>query len=295
MGINTSIATLLSRAREQGTSFRNTLTIGRQSMAVPAADLARLVAKFGLDDANPDAVATAEWADDFLRQCLGADTVTSMDYSDYQSASLVHDLNQPVPAEWQEQFDAVIDGGTIEHIFDIRQTLANYMTMVKVGGSLFVAAPANNLCGHGFYQFSPEFFYRVFSSENGFRVRDMVLIESPLLSVEASRHQRFFRVQDPEVLQKRVQILSRKPVMLWAHAERVSSVPLFAASPYQSDFKAQWRAAATSHESDAPTGEGDGQRGGFRYLSRWKEAQKRFRQWRKHGLHRGKFVSPFDP
>ena len=292
MGINTSIATLLSRARHQGTSFHRTLTIGRQSMAVPVADLARIAAKFGIEGASPEAVAAVEWADDFLGDCLGADTVTSMDYSDYQHANIVHDLNTPIPSELKEQFDAVIDGGSIEHIFDVRQTLENYMSMVKVGGSLFVAAPANNLCGHGFYQFSPEFFYRVFSAENGYRVKDMFLIESPLLSVEASRHQHYFRVQDPEKLQKRVQVLSSKPVMLWAHAERVASVPLFVTSPYQSDFKAQWRAADAGERDVAQPG-APGQ--SFQYLTRWQELQKRFRQWRKHGLRRGKFVTPFDP
>jgi hypothetical protein len=31
--------------------------------------------------------------------------------------------------------------------------------------------PANNQMGHGFYQFSPELFFRVFSQENGYLLR----------------------------------------------------------------------------------------------------------------------------
>jgi hypothetical protein len=34
---------------------------------------------------------------------------------------------------------------------------------------------ANNQMGHGFYQFSPELFHRVLSTENGFRVRAMYI------------------------------------------------------------------------------------------------------------------------
>jgi len=295
MGINTSFATLLSRACQQGTSFGQTLTIGRQSMTVPVDDLDRIVKKFGLQHAEPAGVVAAEWADDFFAKYLGADSVMSMDYSDYESASIVHDLNTPVPADLREKFDVVIDGGSMEHIFDVRQVLENYLIMVKPGGSLFVAVPANNLCGHGFYQFSPEFFYRVFSADNGCRVRDMFLVESPLLSVEASRHQRYFRVKDPEELQKRVQILSRKPVMLIVHAEKVTSAPVFATSPYQSDFKAQWREADKAGQGPAVSDTVDGHSQGFQYLTRWQEVRKRFRQWRKHRLHRGKFVTPFDP
>ena len=32
------------------------------------------------------------------------------------------------------------------------------MALPKVGGDVYICTPANNLCGHGFYQFSPEFF-----------------------------------------------------------------------------------------------------------------------------------------
>ena len=30
--------------------------------------------------------------------------------------------------------------------------------------------PANNFFGHGFYQFTPELFFRIFSAANGFEV-----------------------------------------------------------------------------------------------------------------------------
>ena len=51
------------------------------------------------------------------------------------------------------------------------------MKMVKTGGHLMLFTPANNYFGHGFYQFSPELFYRVLSKENGFEVRRMVVLE----------------------------------------------------------------------------------------------------------------------
>ena len=43
--------------------------------------------------------------------------------------------------------------------------------MLTVGGSIFVNTPANNMMGHGFYQFSPELMYRIFAEANGFDPR----------------------------------------------------------------------------------------------------------------------------
>ena len=288
MGINTSIGALLLAARDEGVDFSHTMTIGRQALTIPPEELSALAKKHGIENAQPPGFAADGWADDFFVRFLGAASVSSMDYSDYQSADIVHDLNKPVPDELRERFDCVIDGGTIEHVFDVRQVLENYMGMVKLGGSLFIATPANNLCGHGFYQFSPEFFYRVFSTDNGFAVRNMVLIESPLLSVEASRHLRYFHVVDPEKIRKRVELVNCKPVMLFVHAERRENVPLFASNPYQSDYQTQWKEAQREDTEGKPAQP-------FRYESRWKEFRRRLRQRKKNGLHRGRFFTPFKP
>ena len=50
MGIKTSVAQLLARAKEQGACFAATATIGRQSLTVPEADLDRLARRLGVDD-----------------------------------------------------------------------------------------------------------------------------------------------------------------------------------------------------------------------------------------------------
>ena len=112
-----------------------------------------------------------------LFQSLGASSVDSMDNSDFEGARLVHDLNQPIPADWKGRYDAVIDGGTLEHVFNFPVALRNVMEMVQPGGRLFIHNCANNLCGHGFYQFSPELFFRVLSPANGFQMQHCVAVE----------------------------------------------------------------------------------------------------------------------
>ena len=93
-------------------------------------ELARMASRLGLSDTG---LPGGDFAEGFLSGFLGARTVRALDYSDYQQADIVHDLNQPLPPELHNRFDALIDGGSIEHIFDIRQALTSYMALVRTG------------------------------------------------------------------------------------------------------------------------------------------------------------------
>jgi hypothetical protein len=98
---------------------------------------------------------------------LGASSVSEMDASDYEGAALVHDLNSPVPSQLHDTCDFIYDGGSLEHIFDVPEVFRNYGRLLRRGGVLAVSTSANNQCGHGFYQFSPELIYRYFCPQNG--------------------------------------------------------------------------------------------------------------------------------
>jgi len=291
MGINTSFAHLLVQARLQGVEFADTLTIGRQSLAVPRRELARMATSLGLTVSG--ALDGDGFAERFLSDLLGARSVRSLDYSDYQQADIIHDLNQPLAPELHNSFDTLIDGGAIEHIFDIRQVLGNYMTLVKTGGSIFILTTANNMCGHGFYQFSPEFFYRVFGPENGFETREVVLIESPLLSVEKSRHSRYFHAKNPAEVGKRIQLVNCCPTTIFVHAAKISDQPHFSTPPLQSDYAdIKWkekRVNKTEVSSAALTPNEP-----FRFLSPWQEWQRRLRQKRKNSRRNKRFFKQLD-
>ena len=286
MGLNTSIAKLLVRARLHGVSFARTGTIGRQSLAIPKKDLKAIARKLGVRGLDWSRFATNGFADDFFRSLLGSETLQSIDYSDYEGVDIVHDLNAPVPETLHGAFDALVDGGSLEHIFDVKQVLANYMNMVKVGGCVFVVTTANNMCGHGFYQFSPEFFYRVFGHANGFIVNDTILIEFPLLSVETSRHQRCFRVVDPAKIGQRIELITSKPVLIFVHATRISNEEPFREIPLQSDYRAKWQPAKAPQEQVDETVEP------FRYLTAMEEFKARLREGRENSLANDRFFEP---
>jgi hypothetical protein len=79
-----------------------------------------------------------------------------LDASPYEGADTIHDMNTPVPEAWHGRYDVVIDSGSLEDIFNFPVAIANLANMLRVGGTIFVTTPANNLMRHGFYQFSPD-------------------------------------------------------------------------------------------------------------------------------------------
>lgn len=94
------------------------------------------------------------------------ENVESMDVMDAEDPTFVHDLNYPVPAELQNRYDIIFDGGTCEHIFSIRDSITNIIAMCRVGGSVVHAVPSDSI-NHGFVNFNAELFDTVYRV-NGF-------------------------------------------------------------------------------------------------------------------------------
>lgn len=84
-------------------------------------------------------------------------------------ADLVHDMNQPLPAELKARYATVIDIGCLEHVFDTKQCLQNLFHLLTVGGRLMLHTPCSGYFDHGFYTFSPESILESLRS-NGFEI-----------------------------------------------------------------------------------------------------------------------------
>ncbi|MEI6340328.1 MAG: class I SAM-dependent methyltransferase [Verrucomicrobiota bacterium] len=227
MAIERNCAMLMLKARRDGASFQRSLMLGHQGLGLDD----RAYRAFHHACGSRPASTRPAYADD-LFPALGADQVDVMDFSGYEGANLLHDLNQPVPAAWHGQFDVVVDGGTLEHVFNIPVALRNVMELLRPGGRFLSATIPNNWCGHGFYQFSPELFFRVFSPENGFRIEGMFMAE-----IDGSR---WWSVRDPAVARSRVELVNDRPVYLLVQAVRDAVVPVLAATPQQSDYVVAW-------------------------------------------------------
>ncbi len=141
------------------------LQLGRQSIALNEAEMTALVEEEGVK--APTARTAAVSPDVFFFKQLGIPEVHALDFSAYEGADLIHDLNQPVGKALAEKFNFILDGGTSEHVFDIRQTMQNIVRMLKPGGRILHMQPANNYVNHGFFQFSPTFYFDYYAA-NGF-------------------------------------------------------------------------------------------------------------------------------
>jgi hypothetical protein len=181
-----------------------------------------------------------DFAEDFFRDVLKFESVESIDFSAYQGASIIHDLGEPLPSDLLHKFDLAMDGGTLEHVFNFPVAIANLMKLVRMNGTVYLSGPCNNLCGHGFYQFSPELMYRVFSIANGFKPIFVRLAQTRYLSVELASGYPVYDVCDPDTVRQRVRLLNSKPVLIMVMAHRVADVEPFRAKVLQSDYVGQW-------------------------------------------------------
>lgn len=229
MGVDTHVLRLLCDARAKGISFSSTLMLGRQNYVLKITDLCRALK---ITTMEASALYDQKYVEPLLK-LFGAARVESIDNSPYEGASIIHDLNEPVPEHLKASFSCVFDGGLLEHVFNFPQAIKNCMEMVTIGGHFLGVTVANNFLGHGFYQFSPELYYRVFSSENGYVVEDMLLCETDPGAA-------WYRVEDPETLGRRVELINKRPTYIMVVARRVCTAKILSVTPQQSDYVAAW-------------------------------------------------------
>lgn len=237
MGLSADVTRMLLTAHRDGVRFTRSAMLGRQVLDVAPDELNHLLAEFGFDVSGGVAERIVEEEDGFsepLFRLLGATDVRSFDASDYEQATDIHDFNQPLPPEYDGRFDAVVDAGSLEHVFNVTTALANCMRLVATGGHFLCFSPTNNNCGHGFYQFGPEFFYRSLGPENGFELERLLIWEE-------GNEVEWFEVEDPKVVRQRVTIVNTRPTSLAAFARRVEARPPFAEMPQESDYEEIWR------------------------------------------------------
>jgi hypothetical protein len=156
MGLELNSINFLLWAKNLGVSFQRTLTLGRQNFYCSPVKFKRALQDFGIP-ATPEQIDrcfqhdlfTPLYADEFLR-LLGAQETASVDRSDFEGATLLHDLNDRFADQMRGHFDLVLDGGTLEHIFNYPAALRHCMEVVRIGGHFIAITPAAGLMGHGF-------------------------------------------------------------------------------------------------------------------------------------------------
>jgi len=239
MGLDSNGIRFALYCKAHGVDFSRVAMIGRQGLHLYPRDLKGNFREFGylLDDNATTLMLTKNggYAEEFFRY-LGAEIIHSFDKSDYEGASHVHDMNQILPDAFKEQYSVVIDGGSLEHVFNIPVAMRNCMNMVRAGGYYIGISPSNNCMGHGFYQFSPELFFSLFCVENGYEVVNMVVCKD-------KPRAGWYSVKNPASIGRRVTLANCSPTYLFVLARRTKCVEPLKSMPQQSDYVSLWESA----------------------------------------------------
>ena len=231
MGIDNVAAKLLILLRnEQGIDLNKTVILGRQHNYVGPLLRRRIKIEFGVS--KHSLPLDSEYADELL-EILGIVKPDILDVSSYESANVLHDMNKPIPEELVGKYSTVIDVGTSEHVYNITQALENLKSLCAPRGFILMVSPANNWLGHGFYQFSPELFFRAFDTPSGFEIRNLFLVKlKPFGSI-------WYELNDPKIMGRRGTIITKRRSYVAVIATKISS-SASQSQPQQSDYESAW-------------------------------------------------------
>lgn len=224
MGIDVHGLNFLRYAKQQHREFKKSITIGRQGFHVTETIVRGAV--WESSDPNNDL-----YCEELLKNHFGANIVDSIDNSKYENASIIHDMNLPIPSEFLHIYDTVIDGGCLEHIYNIPQALKNCSLFCKPGGQILHMLPANNQCGHGFWQFSPELFFSLYSNQNGYQDTEVFL-------ADLTKTTKWFKVRPPTNGQ-RVNIISSTELYVLVRTV-LREINFSHSNVQQSDYVHEW-------------------------------------------------------
>ena len=228
MGVcNTGLKLLLSN--NSYLDFSTSCSIGRQELRA-----SEIFLKLICDSKN---IILENYKISYLDELINnfaCNKFDSIDYSNFEGSNIIHDMNKAISSDLYFKYSFVFDGGTLEHIFNVTEAIKNSMLLVKPGGHYIGVHPCNNQSGHGFYQFSPEFYFRVFNEENGFIIKKAFVYKAKV------NNKCVQEISDPSSVNSRVSLISLCPLNLFIIAERVNEIVPFKTFPIQSDYELLW-------------------------------------------------------
>lgn len=235
MGITRNCSKFLLFAKSKGASYTRPIMLGRQVLYVTYEEFLSQFNQFDIVPIPLVGTSFEKYAEPLFKM-LGAEMVESIDYSDFEGASVIADLNQPISDSCHEKYSVVFDGGTLEHVFNFPQAIKNCMNMLEVGGHFISITPANNQFGHGFYQFSPELFFSVFSDQHGFTT-EMIAVGAQNSNEEITD---WYEIAEPKKVKKRITLTNSTPTFLMIIAKKIRSTNDVLLQPMQSDYELVW-------------------------------------------------------
>ncbi len=186
MGISLSFLPFLFEEGKKKACSGNVLQLGRLAIDLNRDDLVRAAAyhNYPLTQAPDEPEIPYQFNSkkivlndqEFFKK-IGFSKVDSSDIDTKNGNNIILDLNtHETPKCLIGQYDMIINGGTLEHVFHIPNALSNLHNLLKPDGRIFHISPASNFVDHGFYSFSPCFFLDYYET-NGYDVSALSLVK----------------------------------------------------------------------------------------------------------------------
>lgn len=181
MGIARGTYRLLLKESKRKKFSGSILQLGKQDIFLSYKEIKKYAEKEKISLNTSNISDKKKISDVEFFKLLGFDKVHSIDYSDYENADIIWDMNLPIPKEHYQKYDYIFDGGTSEHIFNFPKVLENIGLMLKPGGSVIHLSPSHNHVDHGFYMFSPTVFMDFYKA-NDFDITTSYVFEYSFLN-----------------------------------------------------------------------------------------------------------------
>src|SRR5579863_2032135 len=146
MGIAPYVAEAIIREHKYRAIRGDVLLLGRQTMQFSpqhAVDMIRAVGLIPAALPDDDSVIDRQtWRaegqryirDEAFFRLLGVPTIRALDHSGYEGAEIIHDLNRPIPSHFESTADFILDGSTLDNVFNPATAIQNVARLLRPGG-----------------------------------------------------------------------------------------------------------------------------------------------------------------
>lgn len=154
MGISVCMAHSLLREHAYKPIRGDVLLLGRQTMYFSPEKAIEMMMDTGtlvgdtshieIDSTTVQSKDDRYLRDDEFFRLIGVPKIRALDHSAYEGADIIHDLTTPIPDRLAGTADFLIDGSTLDNVFDTATALRNMARLLRPGGRLFSLNMASN-------------------------------------------------------------------------------------------------------------------------------------------------------
>ncbi|MBI4767532.1 MAG: hypothetical protein HY787_23550 [Deltaproteobacteria bacterium] len=170
MGIPAPLAELIAFEHAYRPIGQHVLSLGRQTVLINEMGMKRILKRHKLQWPNLEIVydnLTVQArlspdqryiTDETFWRALDVEHLDVLDISDYEKATIIHDMCRPIPEDWKGQYDFIFNGSILDNLFDPATAMRNISKMLTPGGRVCHAEMASNLAFE-YLIYSPDWFW----------------------------------------------------------------------------------------------------------------------------------------